>query len=304
MIGRLAGGVAVLAVLAGGAFWMLTQPASLSDETLAALSAHDADAQAGEAVFWAAGCASCHSAPDLAPGAAPEARMVLTGGRSFPSDFGTFYAPNISPDPEHGIGDWTLPQFAHAVMQGVSPEGAHYYPAFPYTTYIHATPGDIADLWAFWQTLPADATPSRAHDVGFPFSFRRGLGLWKRFNLHDDYATPAFDDAELARGQYLVEALGHCAECHTPRDALGGLERGQWLAGAPNPAGEGRIPALPPEGWSAFDIAAYLETGFTPEFDTAGGEMADVIDNMSRIAAPDRAAIAAYLVALRSSPNP
>lgn len=303
MLRRLGAGLVVLGLIGLAAFWLLTRPESLSAETRAALRDHVPDAARGEEVFWAGGCASCHAAPGVLSTAPVEARMVLSGGRAFATPFGTFHAPNISPDPVAGIGGWTLEQFATALTLGVSPTGAHYYPAFPYTTYAHASPGDIADLWAFWQGLPADPTPSVAHEVGFPFSMRRGLGLWKLLNFHRDFATPEPEDAEQARGRYLVEALGHCAECHTPRDALGGLRRSEWMRGGPNPVGQGRIPALPPEGWSAFDIAAFLETGFTPEFDTAGGEMADVVANISRIAAPDRAAIAAYLVALRSSPN-
>ena len=304
MLGKLAGGLIVLAAIGGGVFWVVTEPADLSAETLSALAAHSGDAAAGEAVFWTAGCASCHAAPGLEAGAPVEARLTLSGGRAFATPFGTFRAPNISMDSEQGIGSWTLEQFARAVMLGVSPEGEHYYPAFPYTTYTHAMPEDIADLWAFWQTLPADGTASAPHEVSFPFNQRRILGGWKFLNFHQDYATPAFGEPELDRGRYLVEALGHCAECHTPRDALGGMDRSQWLAGAENLVGEGRIPGIPPEGWTAFDIAAYLESGFTPEFDSAGGEMADVVANTSRIAAQDRAAIAAYLVALRASPSP
>ena len=303
MLARLGALVIVLALIGGGVFWVLTRPASLPAETLAALRARPGDAVHGEQVFWTAGCASCHAAPGIAATAPVEDRLILAGGRAFATPFGTFHAPNISPDPVEGIGGWSLEQFATAVMLGVSPDGAHYYPAFPYTTYTHATPDDIADLWAFWQGLPADTTPSRAHDVGFPFSMRRGLGLWKLLNFNRDFVMPETSDAELARGRYLVEALGHCGECHTPRDALGGLDRSRWLQGAPNLVGEGRIPSLPPQGWTAFDVATYLETGFTPEFDTAGGEMADVVANISRIAAPDRAAIAAYLMALRASPS-
>ncbi|MFN4099987.1 MAG: c-type cytochrome [Pararhodobacter sp.] len=304
MLKRVAGAIVLLALIGGGVMWFLTRPAGLDAETLAALRAHDADAVRGEQVYWTAGCASCHTAPGLELGAPTEARFVLPGGRRFVTEFGTFLAPNVSMDPQAGIGNWTLEQFATAVLQGVSPGGSHYYPVFPYSTYTHAAPGDIADLWAFWQGLPADPTPSQAHDIGFPFSIRRALGVWKLLNFNDDYAIPVPDEAELARGHYLVESLAHCAECHTPRDALGGLDRSQWMAGAPNAVGEGRIPALPPQRWTAFDVAAYLETGFTPEFDTAGGEMAEVVANLSRITAPDRAAIAAYVMALRSSPNP
>ena len=300
---RLAGLAIAVAILGFAGFFLLTRPASLPPETLARLQAHTADPTAGESVFWAAGCSSCHARPGLDAMSPMSERLRLTGGDEFATPFGTFRAPNISMDPEQGIGGWTLAQFARAVMLGVGPDGAHYYPAFPFTTYSRATPEDIADLWAFWQSLPADPTPSLAHEVGFPFSIRRGLGLWKLLNFNQDYVVPASDAPPLMRGRYLVEALGHCTECHTPRGILGGLALSNWLAGAPNPVGQGRIPALPPQGWSAEDIAAYLQSGFTPSFDVVGGSMADVVTNLSQIAAEDRAAIASYLVALRSSPN-
>lgn len=283
-----------LAILGAGAGWWLTAPESLD---AAAIPAHEPNPEAGQRIFWAAGCASCHAAED----AEGDDRLILSGGRAFVSDFGTFYAPNISMHPDHGIGAWTGAEFLAAVMHGVSPEGRHYYPAFPYTTYARAGVADLLDLWAFMQTLPADATPSREHDVGFPFSVRRALGGWKLLFARDDWVMQGEDlSAQVMRGRYLVEALGHCGECHTPRNALGALDHGNWLAGASNPSGEGRIPAITPDalGWSADDIANYLNDGFTPEFDSAGGEMVEVIANMSHLPAADREAIAAYLLAL------
>ncbi len=284
----------VLAILGAAAGWFLTAPDPLAASDI---PDREADADHGEAIFWAAGCASCHAAED----AEGDARLVMAGGRAFPSDFGTFYAPNISMDPDHGIGGWTEVEFLSAVMRGVSPEGQHYYPAFPYTTYARAGMADLQDLWAFFQTLPADSTPSRDHDVGFPFSIRRSLGGWKLLFSSDDWVMQGEDlSAEVMRGRYLVESLGHCGECHTPRNALGGLDYANWLAGAPNPSGEGRIPNITPAAltWSASDIANYLRDGFTPEFDSAGGEMAEVIQNMAHLPDADRAAIAAYLQAL------
>lgn len=297
-------GFGLSVVLAGLAlFWALTRSAELPPQTLELLATYSADAAHGEAVYWAAGCAGCHAAPGLEPNAPTEDRLRLSGGHAFVTPFGTFRAPNISMHLTEGIGSWNLEEFTRAVMLGVSPSGAHYYPAFPYTTYAHASVTDIADLWAFWQTLPADATPSQPHNIPFPFTVRRGLGLWKLLNFNTEFVAPQPADPQVARGRYLVEALGHCAECHTPRDALGGLDRSQWLNGAANPVGTGRIPALPPQGWSAEDIAAYLQSGFTPSFDVVGGSMADVIANMSRIAPEDRVAIARYLLAFRSLPN-
>jgi len=168
------------------------------------------------------------------------------------------------------------------------------------TAYARAGRQDIADLIAYMRTLPADATPSQPHDITFPFNVRRSLGGWKTLFRNEDWVVTGNLDSQVERGRYLVEALGHCGECHTPRNALGGLDRGNWLAGAVNPDGEGRIPDITPEGlgWSAPDISAYLESGFTPEFDTAGGTMVSVIKNTSRLSVQDRDAIAAYLVAL------
>ena len=280
----------VLAVLGGGAFWMITRPAPMAAGTYEGLTG---DPVQGETVFWAGGCAACHAAP----GAEGEARLVLVGGMPFKTQFGTFHAPNISSDPKAGIGDWSVADLGNAMQAGVSPQGAHYYPVFPYTSYVHATPQDIADLHAFMATLPADPTPSVPHDVGFPFSIRASLGGWKLLFFTDDWAVTGDLDAQQLRGRYLVEALGHCAECHTPRNALGGAERSRWLAGGPNPSGQGTIPNITPGGlsWSEGDIAEYLKSGFTPEFDVAGGEMADVVKNTAHLSDEDRAAIASYL---------
>ncbi|HKL70583.1 cytochrome c [Salibaculum sp.] len=294
MAGRLLKGVAALAVAGGAAGWWLTAPEPLPADHLAGLTG---DAAAGERVFIAAGCGSCHTAPDAEAG---QGLPILAGGQRFETDFGTFVAPNISTDPNHGIGGWSDMDLANAVQRGVSPGGAHYYPAFPYTAYARAGRQDIADLIAYMRTLPADATPSQPHDITFPFNVRRSLGGWKTLFRNEDWVVTGNLDSQVERGRYLVEALGHCGECHTPRNALGGLDRGNWLAGAVNPDGEGRIPDITPEGlgWSAPDISAYLESGFTPEFDTAGGTMVSVIKNTSRLSVQDRDAIAAYLVAL------
>ncbi|TFL17045.1 cytochrome c [Jannaschia formosa] len=285
---------AVLVIGAAAGFW-LTGARGLGAEAQAAIAAAPGDAEAGRLVFHAAGCASCHTAE----GAEWSETPVLSGGQTFATEFGTFRAPNVSMHPEAGIGGWTLAQFADAVQAGVSPEGTHYYPAFPYGAYRLATPQDVADLWAFWQGLPASEAESLPHDLRFPFSIRRGVGVWKLAALPESWfsETPGGDPAA-ARGQYLAEALAHCGECHSPRDALGGIDRGAWLEGAPNPSGSGNIPGITRDqlGWSADEIANYLNDGFTPEFDSAGGHMARVVLNLSRLPAEDREAIAAYLM--------
>ena len=283
-------GLLALAVIGGVTGWFITRPTALPSTVSDRLTG---DAEAGERVLLASGCASCHMGTD--DGADPK---LLLGGAAFQTQFGTFYAPNISPDPDHGIGDWSQAQFLNAVMRGVSPEGQHYFPAFPYTSYTKADPQDMADLYAYMMTLPADATPSRAHDVAFPFNIRRSVGLWKVLYMNRDWVVTGDLTEQETQGRYLAEALAHCAECHTPRGALGGLDRAAWLEGAPNPSGSGRIPPISGTDftWSAFDISAYLETGFTPSFDVAGGSMAKVIANLGQLEKPELDAIAAYIL--------
>ena len=283
--------LALVGLIALGGWVWLTRPVPLEEDALAGL---EGDAARGEAVFWAAGCASCHAAPETED----EERLVLAGGQRFESPFGTFVAPNISPDPEHGIGAWDFEAFANAMLRGISPEGQHYFPAFPYTAYLRADPQDVADLWAYWQDLPHSEAPDAPHEIGFPFNIRRNLGVWKRLYMDDGWAVAGDLTEQEARGRYLAEALAHCGECHTPRGPLGGLDRTRWLAGAPNPAGDGRIPDIRPGtlGWSQSEIAGYLQSGFTPEFDVAGGSMANVVRSLSQLPREDLDAIAAYLL--------
>ena len=171
MMKRLLYGFTGLVVVGAAGFWFLSAPTSVDVATYESLTG---DAKAGEQVFWAAGCASCHAAAD----ASGDAMLVLSGGQAFPTAFGTFLAPNISPDPNEGIGGWTLVQFANAVTQGVDDEGQHLYPALPYAAYNKMVPQDVANLKAFMDTLPASAEPSKPHEVGFPFNIRRSLGIW------------------------------------------------------------------------------------------------------------------------------
>lgn len=281
--------VPVVVVAAGVGLW-ITAPGHVDAARFEAL---EGDAAAGETVFTAAGCASCHHAPDS------EDKLVLAGGQPFASDFGTFYAPNISPS-EAGIAGWSLVDLANAVTQGTGREGEHLYPAFPYNAYVNMADQDIADLYAYMMTLPPSDVASKPHDVGFPFNIRRSLGGWKMLFFNDDWVMAELPSEVPERGRYLVEALAHCGECHTPRNALGGLDTSNWLAGAPNPSGQGSIPALTPDklDWSAEDIAYYLESGFTPSYDSVGGHMAEVVENFSKLTAEDRAAVAAYVKAL------
>jgi mono/diheme cytochrome c family protein len=287
----------VLIVVLGAAGWWFTRPVGLSGDDL---PRHVADLDNGERMFNAGGCASCHGR--VGDGGLDKA--VMAGGLEMSSPVGTFRVPNISPDPEHGIGAWTTLEFVNAMQRGVAPGGRHYYPAFPYTSYTRMRIEDVLDLKAWLDTLPPSDNVVGDHELGFPWRLSRGIGLWKRLYLDDAPVIPVPDDGPvLQRGRYLVEGPGHCGECHTPRNFAQAMNLARWLAGAPNPEGEGRIPGLNPArasfaDWSADDIAYYLEAGVDPEFDVVGGSMASVQDNLSRLPAEDRQAIAAYLKAL------
>ena len=281
------------AIVAAGVYWWLSAP------VVAAVSATPArvpNLANGEVIFNAGGCASCHAVPDQ-----PD-RTRLGGGVAIKSPFGTFYAPNISSDPTYGIGKWTEADFVNAVMHGVSPDGQHYFPAFPYTSYQHAKREDVLDLFAYLKTLPAVAGKVRDHDVHFPFDIRRNIGIWKfLFMDGKPFVADSTRSPQWNRGAYLVNSFGHCAECHSPRNALGGIISGERFAGGPNPEGEGWVPNITQKGlreWSAKDIAYFLKTGELPDGDSVGGAMTRVIKNTSHLSDEDLAAMADYLKSL------
>jgi len=301
---KLVGAVIVLGGAGAAAGWVLSAPVRLDAAAVAALG--PGDAARGRRIFEAGGCTSCHAKP----GSQGDARLQLTGGLELKTPFGTFVPPNISQDPKDGIGAWSEEDFANAMLKGVSPSGEHFYPAFPYASYARMKPADIADLHAFMKTLPAVAGKAPGHKLGFPFNIRRGIGLWKRLYLSPEpvIALPSGTPDKVLAGRYLVEGPGHCGECHTPRDFAGGVKKAAWLAGAVAAEGSGVVPNITPGGnsikaWSEADIANYLETGFTPDFDSVGGAMVEVQRNMAQLPAEDRAAIAAYLKAVPPHPN-
>lgn len=298
--------VAVAAALLLIAFTWLTEPELI---TAGELPAHEPDAVAGEAVFRAGGCASCHATPQNGKRARGEDELRLGGGVELDTPFGIFRGPNISPHRGDGIGSWSMIDFVNAMQRGVAPDGRHYYPAFPYPSYARMRTEDVMDLRAFLDSLPAVSGHADAHALKFPWTFRRGIGLWKRRYL-DSNAIAEVDasDPRLARGRELVEGAGHCGECHTPRDRFGGLLTERWLGGAPSVETGRRVPNITPGGddisaWSAADIAYYFESGFTPDFDTVGSSMVAVQENLARLKAADREAIAAYLKAIPAVPE-
>lgn len=239
------------------------------------LAESDFNVKRGAYLARISGCVSCHTDDDS--GGAP-----LAGGVALPTKFGTFYTPNITPDPENGIGDWSLEDFARAVRHGVSPQDEPYYPAFPYPFYASLNDRDIADLWAALQIVPRDPTPSKAHDLAFPYSFRSGLRLWRAaFPPPDPYAPHPEKSASWNRGK-LVADLAHCGACHTPRNAAGARIIEQAYAGEPEMMDGGSSPAISPEalrakGWTGVDIARALSTGVTPDGDVFGGSMSEVV---------------------------
>src|SRR3984893_13442197 len=289
MLRRLFLAAVVAAALGFAVFWWLTIPAVIP---ASALPAHTPDLANGLATFNAGGCSSCHAVPGQ-----PD-RTRLGGGLAIPSPFGTFYAPNISPDPTDGIGRWREADFVNAVMRGISPEGTHYFPAFPYTSYHLAKVDDVRDLFAYLKTLPPVSGRVRDHDLPFPFNIRRLVGGWKLLFLRGGpYVPDPSQSTQWNRGAYLVNGPGHCAECHSPRNFLGGIIDSERFAGGPAPDGKGWVPNITPAGlghwgddkiaWSEKDIANFLDDGMNPAGDYAGGGMADVVANTSQLSAAD-----------------
>ena len=255
----------------------------------------------GKTVFWTGGCASCHAAP----GATGDALRQLGGGLKLKTRFGTFNVPNISPDKATGIGNWTKNEFTNAVLNGLAPDGSHYYPSFPYTSYARMTKRDVASLWSYLQSLPPVANKVEDHQIPLLIKSRRAIGLWKKLYFNREKAVQLSNPTpEIIRGQYLVEGPGHCGECHTPRNIIGGFDYKNWLAGGPAEDGEGIIPNITPHvdglgDKSVEDIVASLEPTMAHDgAASAGSSMAYIRENMAKLPLSDRRAIAAYLKAI------
>ena len=275
--------------------------ALLASPTVSVAADHDAIAR-GEYLAVAAGCVTCHTATG---------GQSLAGGRALATPFGTFYSPNITPDPETGIGRWTDGQFLRALREGVRPDGANYFPVFPYTSFTGITDDDALAIKAYLFSLPPVRQPNRTHDVSFPFSWRFLLTFWKWL-----YFTPGplRPDPEAGaaenRGAYLVTAVVHCGECHTPRNWLGATDRAAFLAGAPAPDGGRKAPNITSDrktgigNWSEDDIVRVLTDGNTPNFDEVGGNMAEIVKNTARLSEEDRRAIAVFLASVPPVSSP
>ena len=298
---RLAGFFLVALIVVALVGWFVLLPRGAVARNEPALAAGKGDAMRGAVVLAAAGCAACHATP--VPDGTPDLAR-LGGGLRLKTAFGTFVVPNISSDPQDGIGRWSDADLANALLSGTSPDGRHYYPAFPYTTYAHMRLEDVADLAAYLRTLPTVAGRQPPHDLAFPYNQRWGLGLWKALYLDRSPVEPVTGRSDSwNRGHYLVEALGHCAECHSPRDAMGGIVPARRFAGGPEAEGKGFVPNITqaPDAlgkWTADDIVELLTSGNTPDFDNVSGSMTAVVRNTSRLPPSDRAAVADYLKSL------
>ncbi|USH03985.1 cytochrome c [Grimontia kaedaensis] len=259
------------------------------------------DIKNGEYVYHLSGCAACHTS--LGNGA-----KAAAGGKRIKTPFGTLLSSNITPDESFGIGKWSVAEFEGAMRKGISPDGYFYYPAFPYTTYSRMSDQDIVDLKAYIDASIAPvAEKVEEKELPFPFSIRYGLGIWNALYAdHDDIAFSLRNSVspELLRGAYLVEALGHCGECHTPRDALGGILRDKWMHGVeigefnPAPSLMNSSDAL--GEWSKEDWRRFLKTGLLPDGNYTGGEMALVVDEItSKLSDEDANAMTAYFQSLQ-----
>jgi mono/diheme cytochrome c family protein len=282
--------------------WLLTEPHPVFSNSEDAALNQGGDPAKGQLIFAAGDCASCHASPGQSN------RLRLGGGLALASPHGTFRVPNISMDPVDGIGAWRTIDLANALLSGVSPDGSHYYPAFPYSSYAKMQVSDISDLMAYLRTLPAVSGKPPPHNLSVPFRVRRLVGIWKLlfFDRKPIVSDPE-RDAAWNRGQYLAEAVAHCAECHSSRNALGAIKPDTRFAGGQDPEGVGYIPNITPwriGSWSEADIAEVLKTGSTPNHGRIGSSMTEVVTNTAMLPQSDRNAIAAYVKSLPSRETP
>ncbi|MEX2451046.1 MAG: cytochrome c [Rhodospirillales bacterium] len=252
----------------------------------------------GAYVFAAAGCAVCHTDPKAKD-------KPLAGGRAFKTPFGVFYSPNITPDPRHGIGDWTERDFLKALRAGVAPNGSPYYPSFPYTSYTRMKDRDAKDLWAYLKSRTPIAEPNKPHELTWPFGYRFALWGWQALFFDQGVFKPDPQKSDdWNRGAYLA-GLGHCAECHSPRNLFGALDRGKLFAGTAKAPEGGAVPNITPDKetgigqWSADAITELLSSGMLPDGDFIGSSMGDVVENTTgKLTKDDLRTLALFLRSL------
>lgn len=289
--------VVLIVLLFGSTLFGVIKSDRQAEDKLALVSADakalTGDIQQGEYVAVKGGCLACHT--HYADGG-----ELMAGGVPIDTPFGTFYTSNITSDIDSGIGGWTLQEFLSAMTVGLSPTGEHYYPAFPYTAYSTMTEQDLVDLKAWLDTVEPVETAADTHDLNWIFSFRSTIAIWKSI-----YFDPTRSIEVDNTGEYLVNGPGHCAECHSPRNWLGGLSSRRLTGndrgpdGAPVPG----ITSADLSDWTVEDLALFFEVGMTVSGDFVGGHMTDVIDyGTSQLTMSDRNSIAQYLLSEENSP--
>ena len=253
----------------------------------------------GKYIFHASGGCSCHT--DTKNDGA-----FLAGGRPINTPFGTFFGTNISPDPATGIGKWTDEDFVRAMTKGLSPEGNHYFPVFPYTSFHNITQEDLIALKAYLFSIPAVNQKNIPHDLILPFGRQALLMIWKNVVWSPQtFISNPEQTKSWNRGAYIAQALAHCGECHTPRNLLGGLKNYLHFSGSKEgPEGE-LAPNITPHkitgigDWTKVDISYFLETGMKPDGDYTQGLMAEVIEHgYYYLKVEDLDAVAEYLISL------
>ncbi len=256
------------------------------------------DAKRGEYLAKAAGCVGCHTEEN-------KDAVPFAGGRALKTPFGTFYGPNITPHPQAGIGRWGEADFIRAMRLGERPDGKNYFPAFPYPSFTKISDGDLHDLWAYLRTLPPSARANQEHDLWFFFRWRFLITFWKWFFFAPGPFVNIQGLTDIAnRGAYLVQALGHCSECHTPRNFLGGPKMSRYLAGGKGPDGKKVANLTGLKKWSDGDLKDFLVTGLTPDGDVPAESMGEVItDTTSKLTPEDLNALIAYLRSLPPLPK-
>ena len=259
-----------------------------------AQAADPASVARGRYLFEAGDCSGCHAGQGSS--AAP------SGGLGLDTQFGTFRAANITPDPRYGIGNWSEAEFRRALREGVGKHGEYLFPVFPYTSFTRITDRDAADLYAYLMTLPPVAAPNLPHELKPPFSWRPLLLFWRTLFFTEGVKKPdPARSAEWNRGDYLVHAVAHCEECHTPRNALGATRTSMAFSGnvgGPDGQNAPNITSDVATGigdWSIADIQTLLKTGMTPDSDLVGSGMKAVVRGTSRLTDADRHAMAVYL---------
>ena len=275
---------------AAGLFFLLCTTAVLAQ----------GDAKRGEYLSKAGGCLGCHT--EERKDATPYA-----GGRALKTPFGTFYGPNITPHPQAGIGKWAFADFRRALREGERPDGAHFFPAFPYASFTRISDADLQDLWAYLRSLKPSPQPSKPHELGFPFNLRVTLWGWQwLFFAPGEFRPDTSKSAPVNRGGYLAVALGHCGECHTPRNPLGGPKPNRYLGGAK--LGEGTAaPNLTPtrlKRYADSELKDILASGLFPDGDVMGDTMSEVVRNTtSQLTPADLDALIAYLRSVPALPD-